>query len=719
MSKDPLLSELNKEQQKAVTTTEGPVLVLAGAGSGKTKVLTHRVAFLIREKKAYPEQILTVTFTNKAAAEIKERIAKLLKETGSSFKNITWAGTFHSICARILRIDGKHIGLDQNFTIYDPDDQIKLIKESMKELDIDTKSTAPRSVLATISSAKDELLDPEAFERHAKGYFFENVAKIYPVYQKKLEDNQALDFDDLIFKTVKLLTKNEELQKKYQTLFKYILVDEYQDTNYSQYTLIKTLSKIHQNIFVVGDDAQSIYKWRGADIRNILNFEGDFENTEVIKLEQNYRSTQTILDASNQVIAQNVNQKKKKLWTDKESGEPIKVYQANDAREEARYIAEEIFKIEEFEETAVLYRTNAQSRQIEEMLLKFNIPYRLVGNVRFYERKEIKDILGYLRVIANPADDLSLERIINTPKRGIGKQSILKVKAHALVKGINLLDLFKAENRELLESISGATSKKLISFGQLVQDMQIKLTEMDLIEFIKYVLETSELLEEYKDPTDENVARVENIKEFINIAAKYKGESAIESLPSFLEDISLLEDQARQAEVVEKAKVTLMTIHAAKGLEFNNVFVAGLEENLFPHSRSYADPTEMEEERRLAYVAFTRAKEQLTLTYSTTRTIFGTTQDSIRSRFIDELPQELLDYKSNGFNSNFDFKSDSEDPHDTIKNPTFSVKKGDRVKNEYFGEGIVLEIDDEIVKVNFRDHGIKELATEYASLLKL
>lgn len=708
--KENLLEQLNDKQVEAVTTTEGPVLVIAGAGSGKTRVLTHRVAYLISEGKARPEEILTVTFTNKAANEIKQRISEILKKNQKSF-SLPWSGTFHSICARILRIDGIHININQSFTIYDPDDQIKLIKEVMKELDVNPKNCSPRAVISTISSAKSELLGPKEFANQAKGYFYETVARIYPIYQKTLEENQALDFDDLIFKTITLLKTQPEIREKYQKRFKYILIDEYQDTNYSQYMLMKILSFKHKNIFVVGDDAQSIYRWRGADIRNILNFEKDFEKTTVIKLEQNYRSTQTILDATNQIIKNNLSQKPKKLWTDNKKGDPINIYNALNERDEAIFVANRLKDIgNDLDSIAVLYRTNAQSRILEEIMLDHNIPYKLVGNVRFYDRKEIKDILAYLRVIANPADTLSLIRIINTPRRGIGNQTIEKLKF-----------LAQTNEKKLIDSLSDSDQDKVKKFDSLLQRIVKAQEKLDLVDFLKFTLEESGILEQYKDPTDENLGRIENIKEFINIATKYAGAGAKETLPKFLEDISLLEEQAKESEKEEAAKVTLMTIHSAKGLEFDYIFVTGLEENLFPHSRTYVDPDEMEEERRLAYVAFTRAKAKLFLTFASERTVFGSRQDTMISRFIEELPEDLVEYleeNSDGW-SEVDMDDSEERSGGQGTSSNFVAQKGDKVRSEFFGKGTILSINHDIVKIKFDSHGVKELATEYAKLEKI
>lgn len=720
MSQSSLLTQLNEKQREAVLTTDGPVLVLAGAGSGKTRVLTHRIAYIIEQELARPEEILAVTFTNKAANEIKERIAKLLNKQSAG--SIPWAGTFHSICAKILRKDGFYIGIEPSFTIYDPNDQQRLVKEILRDLDIDSKKFGPKTVLSMISSAKNELITPSGYQTYAQGFFQQTIAMIYPEYQKRLEDNQALDFDDLIMRTILLFKEVQPVLEKYQKLFKYILVDEYQDTNYAQYTLTKMLSFQHQNIFVVGDDAQSIYRWRGADIRNILNFENDYKNTRVIKLEQNYRSTKTILKASNQIIARNVNQKPKKLWTENEDGKLIEIYQARNERSEAEFVAERIKELEgNCEDIVVLYRTNAQSRIIEEMLLHYNIPYRLVGSVKFYDRKEIKDILAYLRLIANPRDNISFTRIINTPKRGIGIQTVGKLRI-----------MSKSLNQSLLESIQhlddpnfvnyfpANTLKSLAKFHALINKFVALQTKYDLLDFLKYVLEESKLLEDYQDNTEESLSRIENIMEFINIAAKYKGEPADTSLEAFLEEVSLLEEQSKETDKNPDAqKVTLMTIHSAKGLEFNNVFVIGLEENLFPHSRSYLDPEEMEEERRLAYVAFTRAKQQLILTLASHRYIFGSRQETIVSRFIEELPENLVEFiDENETSMGTGWEEIGREEGSESFQRFIELNKGDKVRSEYFGDGKILSVNEDVIKVKFAS-GIKELATEYARLKKI
>ncbi len=714
-------TQLNEKQLEAVTTTQGPVLVIAGAGSGKTKVLTQRIAYIISSGLARPEEILAVTFTNKAATEIKNRIAKELSSGQNAgivtSKTLFWAGTFHAICAKILRIDGYHIGIDSSYTIYDPTDQKSIIREILKRLDVDIKKFPPKAVLNTISSAKNELITSDGYKMYATGLFQEMISKIYPEYQKTLESNQALDFDDLIMKTIILFQQTPEVLEKYQELFKYILIDEYQDTNYAQYTFAKLLASKRKNIFVVGDDAQSIYKWRGADIKNILNFENDYDEVKTIKLEQNYRSTKTILEASNKVISYNKGQKKKKLWTDNDNGDLISVYEAPDDRSEAVNIAQMIKKLSDINDIAILYRTNAQSRILEEAMISHQIPYKIVGNVRFYDRKEIKDILAYIRLIANPKDNVSLKRIINTPRRGIGNILLTNLTAYSSQQGLSIFEALEAKDIDSLRLfLSASQLKKIEGFTNLILSLRANLKTMDLVDFLKGVLERSNLLEEYNDKSEESLSKIENIKEFVNISVKYKGEIASDVIESFLEDISLLEEQAKEADKdTSTNKATLMTIHAAKGLEFDYVFVCGLEENIFPHSRSYADPDELEEERRLAYVAFTRAKKKLYLSYASRRSYMGSYQDMLRSRFIDEIPEGLIEYIEDCKPVSSSFGYIQEEEETSSYYDTLDICQGSRVRSEYFGIGEVIYIDDEIIRIKFAS-GIKELAKEYARL---
>ena len=608
-----LFQNLNKEQTEAAMHLEGPALVVAGPGSGKTRVLTHRVAYLINEQKIHESNILVVTFTNKAANEIKERLKNLLQED----VKLPWAGTFHSICSKILRRDGYLIGISPSFAIYDEDDQRALIKGVLKDLNLPPTKINPYAVLSKISGAKNELIDEHEYPKYAFGYFAEVVARVYPIYQKRLRENNALDFDDLIMETVRLF-ENGQVLEKYQNQLQFILIDEYQDTNKAQYILSKLLAQKHGNIFVVGDMSQAIYSFRGADFRNILNFEKDYKDAKIYNLEENYRSTKTIIEAARNLITKNSTHVPLNLWTKNKEGQKVKVYEAFDHIDEALFIAQEI-KNEiikgglSFADIAVLYRTNAQSRNIEEMLLKEGIPYKLVGGVRFYSRKEIKDLISYLRVIHNPSDSISWERIINTPPRGLGKKAVEKLK----------------EEKWDIDKISQVTK---LPFKEWVSQIETHTTP----ELLEDVISKTRYIEWLNDGTEENLYRIENIKELKSVASLFS------NLSDFLENVSLIEstDKPRSE---EKDAVTLMTVHSAKGLEFPVVFIMGMEEGLFPHSRSYLDLNELEEERRLCYVAITRAKEKLFLTHAKSRLYFGSTQSNIISRFIIEIPQELLE----------------------------------------------------------------------------
>ncbi len=596
MNKD-LLSALDPRQREAVEATDGAVLILAGAGSGKTRVLTYKVAHLI-DKGINPGSILAVTFTNKAANEMKVRIGKLLKFGGE----LPYVGTFHAFCAKFLRIDGKYIGLPSGFLIYDSDDSLSLVKKVMKELDINIKNFRPSSILAAISSAKGELLSPDEYVQFARGYFGETASKVYGAYQAELSRIGAVDFDDLLFKTVKLLQENEQILQKYAGRYKYVLVDEYQDVNTSQYTITKLLSSVHKNITVVGDAAQAIYSFRGADFRNILRFEQDFPQAKVFNLEQNYRSTQNILSAANAVISKNKAHPVLNLWTENGEGEQISIYNAQNEVGEANFVVDRILNSTDgFGSFAVLYRTNAQSRTIEEAFLHANIPYRIYGGVRFYDRKEIKDVLAYLRVIENPLDDIARLR---------------------------------------LEKLGKARFKKFLEFVQKLDyhhQQGKRFTPNDLIDKILDVTGYIALID---DGTDQGLMRVENVKELKSVAQDY------ENISMLLENIALMEGKVTPEKshegVVDANTVTLMTIHAAKGLEFSHVFLIGMEEGLFPHSRAMLEVSELEEERRLAYVGMTRAKEKLYLTYATNRLIFGTTSANMVSRFVVDIPEELI-----------------------------------------------------------------------------
>lgn len=607
-----ILDGLNEAQKEGVITTEGPVLVFAGPGSGKTRALTHRVAYLIKEKKVSPFNILCVTFTNKAANEMKERISKLLTFHISPFTNLPWLGTFHSNCVKILRREAPHLGFGSNFTIYDESESLSAIKKAFQDLGLDPKRISPSTVKYYIGGAKSELITPKNYlSQQASGFFAEQVAIIYPRYQEILKQANAFDFDDLIMKTVELFQKNPQIAEKYQTLFQYILIDEYQDTNTAQYVLVKLLADKYQNIFAIGDDAQSVYSFRNADFRNILNFERDFPGAKVIKLEQNYRSTKKILAAASGVIGNNIWKSEKALWTQNEEGVPLIRFGAQDENEEAEFILNEIEALKQadslsYRDFVLLYRTNAQSRILEEFFLKIGLPYRLVGALRFYERKEIKDILAYLKLLVNINDFVSYQRIVNTPPRGIGPKTTRDLE-HPKVK----------------------------EFLALMEELRQKKAILSPSSLIEYVINKTGYKDFLLDGTSEGEGRFENLKELKNVATES------ERLESFLERVALVSEVDNFNP--ENEAVNLMTLHCAKGLEFPVVFILGLEEGLFPHSRSLMEPAELEEERRLFYVGLTRAMKRLYLTYAKKRRIFGSIGSSVPSRFLSEIPAHLLE----------------------------------------------------------------------------
>ncbi|WP_407271317.1 DNA helicase PcrA [Radiobacillus sp. PE A8.2] len=639
-----LLKGLNEQQRKAVQHTDGPLLIMAGAGSGKTRVLTHRIAYLLNEKDVSPRSILAITFTNKAAREMKDRVHRLV---GAESAQI-WVSTFHSMCVRILRREIDRIGISSNFTILDGGDQLTAVKQVVKELNIDPKKYDPRAMLNAISSAKNELVTHEEFTKKAGDFYQQQVAKVYERYQKKLRKNQSLDFDDLIMQTIVLFQRVPEVLEYYQRRFHYIHVDEYQDTNRAQYTLVKQLANRFQNLCVVGDSDQSIYAWRGADIGNILSFEKDYPSASVVLLEQNYRSTKSILNAANKVIERNPSRKPKKLWTDNEDGQKITYYQAATEQEEGLFIAERIKELHlskdlHYQDMAILYRTNAQSRAIEETFMKANIPYQMVGGTKFYDRKEIKDMLAYLRLICNPNDDLSFVRVVNEPKRGVGKTSVEKLQAFAAEHDISL---YQAVQEVDFTGVSAKAANELAKFGAMIRDwtkQQEFLTATDLVEEVLKRTGYEEML--LNERSIEAASRLENLEEFKTVTNHFeKTAEEDKSLIAFLTDLALISDLDRMDDDEEaNDKVTMMTLHAAKGLEFPIVFLIGMEENVFPHSRSLMEEAEMEEERRLAYVGITRAERQLFLTHAQMRTLYGRTNMNPVSRFIQEIPDELLD----------------------------------------------------------------------------
>ncbi|MGM0799290.1 MAG: DNA helicase PcrA [Bacillota bacterium] len=641
-----LLSGLNPVQQEAVKTTDGPLLLMAGAGSGKTRVLTHRIAYLMAEKHVAPWNILAITFTNKAAREMKERVESIL---GPGADEI-WISTFHSMCVRILRRDIDRIGINRNFSILDTADQLSVIKGILKERNIDPKKFDPRSILGSISSAKNELIEPEEFAKTAGGYYDQVTSDVYTDYQKKLLKNQSLDFDDLIMTTIKLFERVPEVLEFYQRKFQYIHVDEYQDTNRAQYLLVKQLAARLENICVVGDSDQSIYRWRGADIANILSFEKDYPSANVILLEQNYRSTKRILQAANEVIKNNSNRKPKKLWTENDEGIKLSYYSGDNEFGEGQFVAGKIYELHssgrrKLSDIAILYRTNAQSRVIEETLLKSGLNYNIVGGTKFYDRKEIKDILAYLRLVSNPDDDISFTRIVNVPKRGVGATSLEKIASYAAMNGMSM---FQAIKQVDFIGVSAKAANALDGFGAMIENLTNMQDYLSITELTEEILEKTEYREMLKaEKSIEAQSRLENIDEFLSVTKNFEQKSEDKSLVAFLTDLALIADidqlDQKEEESGGKDAVTLMTLHAAKGLEFPVVFLMGMEEGVFPHSRSLMEEAEMEEERRLAYVGITRAEEELYLTNAKMRTLFGRTNMNPESRFIREIPGDLLE----------------------------------------------------------------------------
>ena len=635
-----LIEGLNDKQKEAVLNTEGPCLVIAGAGSGKTKVLTHKIAYLMSEKKVLPWNILAITFTNKAANEMKERIENLV---GDAVKDM-WIGTFHSICVRILRKFIDRIGFESSFIIFDTSDQKTLMKECLKTLNIDDKTFSDRSVLSEISNAKNEMLEPKAYAVKYDGDFRKSkIAEIYSLYQKRLKENNAIDFDDIINYTIKILAENQDVLEYYSQKFKYVLVDEYQDTNKAQFTLVTMLASYYGNITVVGDNDQGIYSFRGADITNILNFEKDFPGTKIIKLEQNYRCTGNILKAANAVIKHNENKYDKKLWTENDEGKLPCIYKGDDEYDEARYIVEQInhLKTEEYykySDFSVLYRMNSQSRAIEDILNREGIPYKVIGGLKFYERKEIKDALSYLRLIANTSDNIALKRVINEPKRGIGKTSLDNIQELSENSGVSMYEIIKNADKYALNRVF-ANSR---DFVKLIDEMQEKKYSLSVSELLTEVLRESGYTKALElENTIEAESRIENLEELMTVAMEFEKQEAENTLNDFLEGITLSSDIDNLEETDDM--VTLMTLHSAKGLEFPVVFLVGMEEGIFPGYKSIGEPKELEEERRLFYVGITRAKQYLYITCAKHRTIFGSTSYNSISRFVKEIPEDLLD----------------------------------------------------------------------------
>ena len=765
-----ILKGLNDKQYEAVVTTEGPCLVIAGAGSGKTKVLTHKIAYLIGEKQVKPWNILAITFTNKAANEMKERIGNLVGDVAADI----WMGTFHSICVRILRRFIDRIGFDSSFIIFDTSDQRTLVKTCIKAIGLDDKMFTDRSVLSEISNAKNEMLEPEQYTVRANGDFRkEKIALVYEMYQKRLKENNAIDFDDIINYTIKILMENPDILEYYSDKFKYVLVDEYQDTNKAQFTLVTLLASKNGNITVVGDNDQGIYSFRGADISNILNFERDFPGTKIIKLEQNYRCTGNILKAANAVIKNNEVTYKKELWTENEVGKLPTVYSASNEYDEGTYIAQQIEHLRreeyyKYSDFAILYRMNTQSRAIEEILRRESIPYKIIGGLKFYERKEIKDIISYLRLIQNPSDNLSLKRIINEPKRGIGKTSLDKIEELSNNTGVPMYEIIKNAEQYGLNRVF-LNSREFVN---AIEELRTKKDDIKISDLIKETLKKSGYTQALENEnTIEAENRIENLDEFLTVAIEFEDESADNKLSDFLEGITLSSDIDNMEETEET--VTLMTLHSAKGLEFPVVFLVGMEEGIFPGYKSIGEPKELEEERRLCYVGITRAKEYLFLTCSKQRTIFGSTSCNQVSRFLREIPSDLLDgydkalgekqesnnlfgdskyswtygskdngniktYKidkhepavaaasSNSNNNGFMFRTAESFLNNLTKKSTGTnvdlskYKAGVKIYHKKFGEGIISNVepegDDLKVDINFDKVGHKRLMAKFANL---
>lgn len=755
---NPLIIGMNDKQAEAVQTTDGPLLIMAGAGSGKTRVLTHRIAYLIDEKYVNPWNILAITFTNKAAREMRERAIALNPATQD-----TLIATFHSMCVRILRREADYIGYNRNFTIVDPGEQRTLMKRIIKQLNLDTKKWNERSILGTISNAKNDLLDEIAYEKQAGDMYTQVIAKCYKAYQEELRRSEAMDFDDLIMMTLRLFDQNKDVLAYYQQRYQYIHVDEYQDTNHAQYQLVKLLASRFKNICVVGDADQSIYGWRGADMQNILDFEKDYPQAKVVLLEENYRSTKKILQAANNVVNHNKNRRPKKLWTQNDEGEQIVYHRANNEQEEAVFVASTIDNIvreqgKNFKDFAVLYRTNAQSRTIEEALLKSNIPYTMVGGTKFYSRKEIRDVIAYLNILANTSDNISFERIVNEPKRGVGPGTLEKIRSFAYEQNMSLLD---SSSNVMISPLKGKAAQAVWDLANLILTLRSKLDSLTVTEITENLLDKTGYLEALQvQNTLESQARIENIEEFLSVTKNFddnpeitvEGETGLDRLSRFLNDLALIADTDDSA--TETAEVTLMTLHAAKGLEFPVVFLIGMEEGVFPLSRAIEDADELEEERRLAYVGITRAEQILFLTNANTRTLFGKTSYNRPTRFIREIDDELIQYQglARPVNSSFGVKYSKEQPTqfgqgmslqqalqarksnsqpqvtaqlqalNTNNSHETSWEIGDVATHKKWGDGTVLEVSGsgktQELKINFPGIGLKKLLASVAPISK-
>jgi ATP-dependent DNA helicase UvrD/PcrA len=711
-SPDQYLAELNPAQREAVLATEGPVLVVAGAGSGKTRVLTYRIAHLVAAVGVKPQEILAITFTNKAAGEMRERLQSVVGAVARTM----WVMTFHAACGRILRREAPRLGYRSNFTIYDQADQVRLVKQCLEELDRDPKRFVPRGIHAQISNAKNQLVSPEEYKNRVASFYDQTVADAYELYQRRLLNSNAADFDDLLMLTVEVLDRFPEARKKWQKAFRYVLVDEYQDTNHAQYRLLQLLAGEHKNVFAVGDPDQSIYAFRGADIRNIMEFERDFGGAKQIALEQNYRSTNAILRAANAVISENRERKPKNLWSELGEGDPVRVIEVEDEHAEARFVAAEIAGLvdEGFagSEIAVFYRTNAQSRVVEDVLVRQDIPYQVIGGPKFYERAEIKDAIAYLQVVDNPSDAISLARIANRPRRGIGDASLARLQTYADAHGLSLWEALEHPEEA---GCGGAPLKAIDKFRTLMQSSMAGAEELPVPELLERILEQSGYLEALEaERTIEAQGRIENLQELVGVAREYQEGAENPSLSEFLQQISLFSDQDAIEE--ERSLVTLMTLHNAKGLEFRAVFLIGMEEGVFPHSRSIEEQG-LEEERRLCYVGLTRAQERLVLTHAAARSLWGSRGYNLPSRFLDELPQEEIERDRLRPSSWTGYGS----PTVTVRRDVPSLSTGDSVRHSTLGEGVVTAIaPDGIVTVRFADDGVeRRLMLEYAPLEKV
>lgn len=701
-----LLEGLNPKQQEVIKTTKGPLLVLAGAGSGKTKALTHRVAYLIADQNVKPENILAITFTNKAAKEMGTRVKNLLEGK----YQLPTMGTFHSVCARILRFEGHFLGFSPGFVIFDEDDSLKLIKHCLKKLNLSDEKISPKTIKSNISSAKNELISPEQFAGYVSGYHAATITSVYELYQTELLKNNAMDFDDLIANVVKIFRQRKEILQKYQNLWQYLLIDEYQDTNEAQYVFAKLLAERNQNICVVGDDWQSIYSWRGANFRNILNFRRDWPEAKIIKLEQNYRSTKSILTAAQSVIEKNRERSEKVLWTDNPGGSLLNLYEARSEEDEAGFICREIQSLAATgyrpRDMAVFYRTNAQSRALEEQLLRYRIPYKIVGGVRFYERKEIKDVLAWLKLASGAGDWISFERSFSAVPSGIGSKTVAVLREYADAQKITIVGM---QNINLGEVLSSRATHLLSDHFLKIKKIK-NAANISVKKAIETAISVSGLKEYLDDGSFQNEERLENLKELLTVAEEYERLKNGLTLTDFLEEVALISDIDNYQEDAEG--VTLMTVHTSKGLEYKVVFLVGLEENIFPHSRSQFDPTELEEERRLFYVALTRAKEMLYLVHSTSRLYFGSIQTNLPSRFLAEIPEPLL----NLINTSGVPSKKVEIPEEQIPG---GISVGDKIEHEHYGIGLVKATNDDEITVSFEGNEDKIFSIYYAPIKKV